>query len=169
MLSEVLAGNEDGVEPVPEERKDETPQPDAHEGGKRKMQWYVIALILVAFAIFQVAAYTAFRLAEFDSFTLDSYIGLLNDVYFWLGLACSGGVFIMSFTLVRISESSLLLVLFLLMNSFLVYFVFLPLTWRVVFEERIFTSSERSFAYFLALLSGIGLMASMYFWNKGGS
>lgn len=169
MLSEVLAGKDDGVEPAPKEREDEAPGPKARTSGRHKMQGYIIALILVAFALFQVAAYTAFRLAEFESFTLGSYVGLLNDVYFWLGLLCSGGVFVISFTLVRISESSLLLVLFLLMNSFLVYFVFLPITWKVVFHEQIFTSSERSFAYFLALLSGIGLMASMYFWNKGGS
>jgi len=169
MLSEVLVEKDDGAEHALKEKKDEAPRLYKRERRGFRMQGYVIALILIAFALFQVAAYTAFRLAEFDSFTLGSYIGLLNDVYFWLGLLCSGGVFVISFTLVRISESSLLLVLFLLMNSFLVYFVFLPLTWRVVFHEQIFTSSERSFAYFLALLSGIGLMASMYFWNKGGS
>lgn len=169
MHSEVLAEGDDGVEPAPQAEKKEEAKPGRGGGRGLGMQWYIIALILVAFAIFQVAAYTAFRLAEFDSFTLESYLGLLKDTYFWVGLLCSAGVFLMSFTLVRVSESSLLLVLFLLMNSFLVYFVFLPLSWKVVFDEQIFTSSERSFAYFLALLSGIGLLASMYFWNKGGS
>lgn len=169
MLSEVLAGEDGKTAPARQDEEAEAPESHGRMHGRKKMQSYIIALILVAFALFQVAAYTAFRLTEFENFTLDSYLGLLGDLYFWLGLLCSAGVFIISFTLVRISESSLLLVLFLLMNSFLVYFVFLPITWKVVFDEQIFTSSERSFAYFLALLSGIGLLASMYFWNKGGN
>lgn len=138
-------------------------------GGRPRMQAYIIALILVGFALFQVAAYTAFRLAKFEDFTLGSYLSLVRDAYFWAGFFCSIGVFIFSFTLVRISESSLVLVLFLYMNSILVYFVFLPLTWRVVFNEQIFTSSERSLAYFFAVLSGIGLLVSMYLWNRGGN
>ncbi|HEX7391847.1 MAG TPA: hypothetical protein VF374_02720 [Thermoplasmata archaeon] len=108
-------------------------------------------------------------MAKFEDFTLDSYLSLVRDAYFWAGFFCSIGVFIFSFTLVRISESSLVLVLFLYMNSILVYFVFLPLTWRVVFNEQIFTTSERSLAYFLAVLSGIGLLVSMYLWNRGGN
>lgn len=135
---------------------------------KSTMHPALIALVLVSFALFQVAAYTAFRLADFHGWSFDSLARLLGDKFLWLGVAGSVGVFFLSFTLVRISESSLVLVLFLYLNSILVYFAFLPITWRVVFNEHIFSSTDRVISFSIALVSGIGLLVAMYFWNRGG-
>jgi hypothetical protein len=141
-----------------------------HEGkeGRITIQPLYIALILVAFSLVQVAAYTAFRSADFRGFSSSSIVPLLKDTTFWIGVACSMGVFVFSFTLVRISESSLVLVLFLYLNSILVYFVLLPITWRFVFHEQIFTSAERVLSFVLAVFSGVMLLIAMYLWNRGG-
>ncbi len=128
----------------------------------------VIALVLLAFALCQVAAYTFFRAVEFGGFSLGSFLALAGERMFWFGVTCSGGILILSFTLVRISESSLVLVLFLYLNSIIVSFLLLPLAWKIVFNEQIFTSSDRVLAFGLAMLSAVGLLFSMYLWHRGG-
>lgn len=133
-----------------------------------KTQPLYIALVLLAFAGCQVAAYTAFRMADFKGFSVKSILPLLSDWIFWVGVLCSLGVFVFSFSLVRISESSLVLVLFLSLNSILVFFLLLPLAWRWLFDEQIFTSSDRVAAFGLAFVSSLGLLLAMYLWNKGG-
>jgi hypothetical protein len=140
----------------------------AAEGGTKTMDPVAIGLVLVAFAGLQVGAYTFFKLAHFDGFTIDSFLGLLKEKYFWTGVLCSGGILILSFTLVRVAESSLMLVLLLYLNSIIVSFLLLPLAWRAVFDEQIFTSYDRVVAFGLALLSAGGLFIALYLWNRGG-
>ena len=132
------------------------------------MQPLTVAAILIAFAVFQVASYTFFRMSDFRGFDLDSLSPLLRDYRFWLGLLCSLGILVLSFTLVRISESSLVLVLYLYLNNLLVNFRFLPVTWRAVFGEEILTSMDRVWAYVIAVLSAFGLLAAIYLWHRGG-
>ena len=128
----------------------------------------VFGLILIAFAAFQTVSYTAFRLAEFDGFSIDSIAPLLKDVYFWIGVASSFGILVITFTLVRVSESSLVLVMSLYLASILVGFLLLPLTWKAVFHEEIFSSYERVGAFGLALTAAVLLLAAKYLWDRGG-
>lgn len=126
------------------------------------------AAILIAFASFQAVSYTCFRLAEFKGFSPSSLIPLLRDIYFWIGMAGSFGVLVISFTLVRISESSLVLVMSLYLASILVGFVLLPITWNLIFHEDIFASKERVISFCLALTAAALLVGAKYFWDKGG-
>ena len=127
-----------------------------------------IGVVLIAFAALQVGSYTFFRLAGFEGFTLDSFLNLFWERYFWLGVICSGGILILTFTLVRVAESSLMLVLLLYLNSIIVSFLLLPLAWRFAFDEHIFTSPDRVAAFGLAMLSAVGLFTALYLWNRGG-
>ena len=126
-----------------------------------------IGIVLVLFASFQVVAYTAFRLADFRGFSLDAIAPLLSDWRFWLGVVCSFGVLVLSFTLVQTSGTSIQLVILLYINSVLVSFLMLPLAWKYVFGEEIFRSSDRVVAFCLALVSALGLLVATYFWNRG--
>ena len=126
-----------------------------------------IGIVLILFAAFQVVAYTAFRLADFRGFSFDSITPLLSDWRFWLGVFCSFGVLVLSFTLVQTSGTSVQLVILLYINSVLVSFLMLPLAWKYVFGEEIFRSSDRIVAFCLAFLSAVGLLVATYFWNRG--
>lgn len=141
---------------------------DVAEGRTKMMNPVAIGVVLIAFAGLQVGSYTFFRLADFNGFTLDSFLGLIWERYFWFGVLCSSGILILSFTLVRISDSSLTLVLLLYLNSVIVSFLLLPLAWRIVFDEHIFTSPDRVAAFGLAILSAVGLFTALYLWNRGG-
>jgi hypothetical protein len=150
----------------------EASSPTAHTSGsedqRSAMHPVVFALVLIAFAGFQTISYTAFRLAEFEGFSVNSLIPLLKDAYFWLGVLSSFGVLVISFTLVRVSESSLVLVMSLYMASIIVGFILLPLTWRFVFHEEIFSSGGRVAAFAFALAAAMLLLDAKYFWDRGG-
>ena len=141
---------------------------DNHHGEKLKMQPTTVALVLVAFAVVQVVAYTAFRLADFRGFSLSSLRPLLTDGYFWMGVLFSMGVFVLSFTLVRVSETSFVLVLLLYMSSILALFILLPITWKFVFHEQIFTTRDRVYAFALAMSCAGGLLMAKFLWDRGG-
>ncbi len=145
-----------------------TASSDSSYGGRLKMQPTTVALVLVAFAVVQVVAYTAFRLADFRGFALSSIKPLFSDGYFWLGVGSSLGVFVLSFTLVRVSETSFVLVLLLYMSSILALFILLPITWKYVFNESIFTTRDRVYAFAIALSCAGGLLMAKFLWDKGG-
>lgn len=126
-----------------------------------------IGIVLILFATFQLIAYTSFRLADFRGFSFDAVAPLLSDWRFWLGVLCSFGILVLSFTLVQTSGTSVQLVILLNINSVLVSFLMLPLAWKYVFGEDIFTSSDRIVAFCLALASALGLLVATYLWNRG--
>ncbi len=145
-----------------------TASSENNSGGRLKMQPTTVALVLVSFAVVQVVAYTAFRLADFRGFALSSIKPLLSDGYFWLGVLSSMGVFVLSFTLVRVSETSFVLVLLLYMSSILALFILLPLTWKFVFNESIFTTRDRIYAFGIAMTCAGGLLMAKFLWDRGG-
>lgn len=126
-----------------------------------------IAIVLILFASFQVVSYTCFRLAEFKGFSLDSFLPLLGDKYFWTGVLASGGVLLMTFSLVRLSESFFVLIMALYINSILLSFIMLPIAWKYIFDEPIFSSGARVVAFVVGLISAGGLMYATYLWNRG--
>ena len=126
-----------------------------------------IALILILFASFQVVSFTCFRLAEFKGFSLDSIVPLLGDKYFWMGVFASGGVLMMTFSLVRVTETFFVLIMALYINSVLLSFIMLPIAWKFIFDEPIFSSTARIVAFAVGLISASGLMFATYLWNRG--
>lgn len=128
----------------------------------------LIGLLLMTYASLQVVSFTCFRLADFRGFSMDSIGPLMRSPQAWLGVLAAGGSLMLTFALVRISDTSVSLVLLLYINGIIVSFLLLPLTWKYVFGERIFTSTDRVFAFGLALASAATLLFATYLWNRGG-
>lgn len=125
------------------------------------------SIIILTYGLCQVSMFTFFKLAKFDDFTFMSLARLALDKYFLLGILCAGAVLVLSFLLVKFAGVSIVLVTLLQFNNIIVNFMLLPLTWRIVFGEQIFSSPDRVWAFVIVLFCALALFYATYLWNKG--
>lgn len=167
-MSEPLPSNnmvKEGSDPTALSSQDES-QNIKREG--HKLEPIQIILILLTLASLQVVSFTSFRLTKFEGFEVNQILPILGQGYFWLGVLCSGGVLIIGFILVHISETSFVLALILGINGGLTTYILLPIAWKIVFNEQIFSSMNRVIAFSIGIISAIGMIVASYIWNRGG-
>lgn len=128
-------------------------------------EYRAVALLVVLLSITQVLFFTTIRNLPPLGIALTEPLSFLRRWETYVVVLCAAGTLLISFALVRASGSALVLAMAYQANNILMGFVLLPVTWRVVYDEPVFSTTSRVVAYVILAFSATGVGLAAYLWN----
>lgn len=125
-----------------------------------------VALLVLLLSVVQVLFFTTIKGLPPLTNIVSQPGAFFGNWRFYLVGVCAALTLLISVGLVVTSKSALVLAMAYQANNILMGFILLPLTWRLVYSELVFTSTSRVLAYLVLSLSATGVALAAYLWNR---